>query len=386
MLIRSLRLAGVALAVAAAASPAVAQANAPASVTVRVEGLNETLLPATQVTTTTAPVVNDRNPEHACSGTSGLGALQDATGGNWSGPWYGPSSEYEIFSILGETHTFETPYYWDFWLNDKESTQGACRAQLQPGDRVLFFVGCFGESCPTPPPLPLEIESPPTVNVGEPVTVTVRRYSPEGVASEVAGATVTGAGTSATTDAHGRATLVPSQLGPSTLRVSAAASIRTEAPICVHNGNDGTCGTSLPGTASTSGGGPALTPVSAEPDGARTAGVIAGHTYRHGRSPRILAGSVTVPAGKALREVRIGIERRVGRRCWTFSGVRASFVRTRCGARPRLFSVGNEASFSYLLPQRLPRGSYVYEVEAIDGSGHGSALLDGVSRVRFRVV
>src|ERR1700716_1931712 len=70
-----------------------ALAAGPATVTVRVEGLTETKLSATQVTTTTAPVVKDGNPEHACPGTNASGALELATGGNWSGAWFGGKVE-----------------------------------------------------------------------------------------------------------------------------------------------------------------------------------------------------------------------------------------------------------------------------------------------------
>jgi hypothetical protein len=358
-----------------------------ATASVRVEGTSETLLPATPVTTTLAPVVNDGNPSHACAGTSALGGLQDATGGHWSGHWSESLHQYEVLSVLGETHLFEplsrANYFWSFWLNDKRSEVGLCEATLRQGDRLLMVAECFGEACPSPEPLPLEVESPSTVNAGEAVAVTVRRYNPEGVGTEVAGARIEGAGVSATTDAQGHATLTLSQLGPSTLRVTAPASIRTEAAICVHHGNDGTCGTPLPGAAT---GNPTESnAVSPEPNRAHVAGVLSGHVYRAGQAPRILDGTVLVPQGKALREVRIGIERRVGRRCWTFSGARAAFVRSRCTRHPRVFSAGNEASFSYLLPARLPRGSYTYAVEAIDGSGHASPLVAGLSEVAFRV-
>jgi hypothetical protein len=74
----------------------------------------------------------------------------------------------------------------------------------------------------------------------------------------------------------------------------------------------------------------------------------------------------------------------VGRRCFVFSGSRETFVRARCGAA-RLFSVGGSESFSYLLPAPLPRGRYVFEVEAIEAGGHASKLVPGVSEVTFRV-
>src|ERR1700682_5980936 len=74
------------LSLLAQATPA--RAAGPAAVTVRVEGLTETKLASTQVTTTTTPVVKDGNPAHSCPGTSAAGALQLATAGNWSGTWF----------------------------------------------------------------------------------------------------------------------------------------------------------------------------------------------------------------------------------------------------------------------------------------------------------
>src|ERR1700685_1215786 len=48
-------------------APAVLAA-APAAVTVRVEGANATLVPPTEVTTTTEPVIKDGNAAHSCTG------------------------------------------------------------------------------------------------------------------------------------------------------------------------------------------------------------------------------------------------------------------------------------------------------------------------------
>ena len=52
----------------------------------------------------------------------------------------------------------------------------------------------------------------------------------------------------------------------------------------------------------------------------------------------------------------------------------------RCG-RGSFFRIGDQAEWSYLLPRRPGRGSYVLEVKAIDGAFNRGA----VTRVRFRV-
>src|ERR1700730_6373799 len=177
-----------------AASTQVALASESTQVTVRVEGLTETKLLPTPVTLAGTPLVKDGNPEHACPAHSALAALDLATGGNWGGPWNSKFKQYELFTIEGETHLFEPEakanYFWSFWLDEKEAEAGACEAQVNAGDRVLFVLGCFGESCPQPAPAPLGIEAPNRANMGEPVHVTVRSFSRTGVSAEVSGATV----------------------------------------------------------------------------------------------------------------------------------------------------------------------------------------------------
>ncbi len=368
------------------------------TVTVRVEGVNATLIPPTQVTLSGPAVVKDGDSEDACGITSALGALQLASAGDWSGPWSTKFKQYSISSIDGETHEFEegskANYFWSFWLNDKESEVGACEAQLNPGDRVLFFPSCYGEQCPTPAPLPLEVEAPPSANVGEPIQVTVRRYTTAGVASEVSGASVVGGGAGALTEVHGRATLTFSHAGETTVQVNAPDSIRTETNVCVHNGNDGTCGTT---SAECSAASPcaactAMAPCKAPPprtgppprlEIARAAGVVNGHVYARRMAPRILGGSVEV-IGDTLHEVRIALSHTVHHRCFAFSGSRGAFVRAGCHTT-RFFDVADTTSFSYLLPARLPAGRYVYDVEAVDDSGHATQLANGVSHVVFVV-
>lgn len=377
---------GAVPATAAALSP-----EAPATVTVRVEGLNETKLLSTQVTTGAAPVVKDGNQAHACGGGSALGALELATGGNWSGPWNSKFNQYEVFSIEGETHEFEpgakANYFWSFWLDGKESEVGACEAALHPGDRLLFFPSCFGEACPAPAPLPLEVQAPPSANVGEPVQLTVRRLTAAGVASEVAGASVAGGGAGGVTDAHGNLTLSFAQPGEALLRVSAPGTIRTETMVCVHAGNDGSCGTQAPAPSSS---GPAEPrPVTAPVPYrgpyaviAQVASVRDKHSYTSATAPRLLSG--TVLAHVPVASVSLALRRRYHGRCYAYNAVRERFARSRCGA-DRFFPVANSAGFSYLLPARLPRGAYVLEVRATDAAGNVTTPSFGKSAIRFYV-
>jgi hypothetical protein len=368
-----------------------AQAADPATVTVRVEGLAETKLTPTSVTTTNAPVVKDGNPEHACAGTSALGALELATGGSWGGTWFGGELGYSVETILGESHLFESGspanYFWSFWLDDHEPQEvGPCAATLQSGDRVLFLPTCFGEACPkgSTAPSPLELEAPATANVGEAVPVIVKRYDAQGQAAPAAGATITGAAGAAVTDSGGRATVSFAGPGAQVLRASAPESVRTESPVCVHNGNDGTCGANAPGLPPSSG----VAAVALSPYRgpfavvARVGGVPENRVYSRRHAPRLIRGTAT--AHTAVTSLSMSLRRSYRGRCFALSDTVARFVRARCG-RDAFFRVSSSASFSYLLPAPLRRGRYVLDLEATDAAGNRTTLARGTTRTVFYV-
>jgi len=372
---------------------AAALGAAPAKVTVRVEGQNETLLPATQVTTTTEPVVNDGNPADSCPGTSALGALQVATGGRWSGPWDASYMQYEIFSIEGEEHAFESGFYWDMWVEHREAQAGACLVEPHEGAELLFFpCSESASSCG-----PLGVEAPATANEYAPVSVTVVKYSASGASSPVGGATVSGAANTETTESNGHATLVFTETGMQTIHVSAPELVRTEATICVHHRNDGTCGTpdepgSTSSSTSTSGASSGAGGVSGYSQSAPYTGPYAlvakssepleGHTYARRHAPRLLSGSVL--AHSPVSSISLELRREYRGRCWAYSGTKERFVRARCGkAKP--FKVSSDASYSYLLPAPLARGRYVLEILATDAAGDHTTPSLGSSRIVFHV-
>ena len=157
--------------------------------------------------------------------------------------------------------------------------------------------------------------------------------------------------------------------------------------VCVHNGNDGTCGSTV-----SSGSGSSKSPITTRTtlqttvsDLAKVAGVKNGHVYSRRSAPRVLEGVVEIPAGGTLRQVRISLERRYHGRCFDFNGSRESFVRARKCGSASFFSVGGSESFSYLLPARLPKGVYVFDVEGVNSAGQPTKLVSGVSHVVFQV-
>jgi hypothetical protein len=337
------------------ASPAIA---APANVTVRVEGATTTLVDSTHVTTSAQPV---SRAGHDCSGTSAGGALDKAANGNWDAS-YDPSLGFYVTTIMGEAPA--NPAYWALWINHRYSMAGACAAELQEGDDVLFLVDhCAdfnGTSC-LDEVHPLGLTAPATAVQGSSAQVTVVSYADDGTPSPVAGASVGGA----TTDAAGHATVAFPQSGTVTLRADKSGFARSE-PEAV---------------AVTAPGAGTVAPPDRTPPTAHISRLTDHEMLRTG--PRELSGSFG-PDPSGIKTVKLRLTKRLGNRCWYFSGKLERFRRTRCG-RGAYFAIGDRASWSYLLPQRLGRGRYVLDAVAIDGAGNRTPLARGTTRVVFQV-
>jgi hypothetical protein len=375
----------------------------PISVNIRVEGSTQTLFEGpitTDARTIEAPdyVAKGETPgpahPHPCdvnengefpAGTFGApygtptSALYDAAqslGLALDGYWYAPLNDFFVNGI-GSDETAN----WGYAVDYTTASIGGCQLQLAPGNEVLWSA-TFAASKHL-----LKLSGSTAANVGNPLEVHIadgQTGSPIAGASigeDIAGVTTPIPG-SATTDANGNATITLAHAGTVMLKATQAESVRSNGlVVCVHNGNDGTCGTTIPGAP------PKFEPVSQHAPPANVAmvgGVTNGHRYRRHHAPRILRGLVQVPAGGTLHEVRISLRRRHRGRCMVFSGATEAFVRARCGVA-RFFSVGSTESFSYLLPAALPAGHYVYDIKAIDNTGHQTKLSTGVSHVVFDV-
>lgn len=377
---RCIGLAAGILAVAVSASPALAT-----TVTVRVEGASDTLVPQTAVNTTATAVNKDGVAGHDCTGTSAAGALEQATGGGWTGPW-NAGLGYSVNAVKGESHLFGGGSFWGFFLNDKLAPVGICGAELQAGDKVLFAP--IGETATSFGVLDVS-GVPAIVAPGRPFTVTVARtvsdFSPASTREVVAGATVSGGGATATTAADGVAQLTLTARGPASVRAAHGSDIRSPSlPICVTDGSDGACGTTAASTCVTTGDdGKCGTKDKRAPRG-KIESIREGQRFGKGKGPRGLTGLVTAdPSGIAA--IRLRLTRNDHGRCQTFDGRSERLVRLkRCGAtRGKWFSVGDRERWSYLLPSRLGAGRYVLDVQVTDRAGNVDTLLQ---RTRTRVV
>jgi hypothetical protein len=160
-------------------------------VKIRVEGKNKTLVNERKVTLADAPVIKDGNPDHSCSGQSALGALQQGTGGHWSGS-YSEGLGYFVSAIRGEKPAGND--FFELWINHKASSVGFCDAALSAGQNVLIFrqTCVFNpdtQKCP-PEVTPLGLRVPTLIKRGKVRTLTVLDYSAKGKATPEPGATV----------------------------------------------------------------------------------------------------------------------------------------------------------------------------------------------------
>jgi hypothetical protein len=235
----ALVLAGIAANASAAGSTA---PTGPVSgVTVRVEGLTKTLLAPTTVTLQSGTVSKDGVAADSCDALSALGALQDATNGNWAGTWSGSYKSYFITSILGTNYPETSDYYWAFWLDNKPAASGACGVDPVKGSSVLFFPEYDGKSKSIVAPNVLGISAPASVLVGKPFTVVVTSYAnTNGKATPAIGALVSAGSASATAGSGGKASLTLSKTGNVEIKVTAAHSLRDEATVCIHKAG-GSC-------------------------------------------------------------------------------------------------------------------------------------------------
>jgi len=382
------RLAGLALAVLALLVPASVAVAAP--VTVRVESAGSTLLPTTAVNT--APGTFTVAGGGSCSSTSMGGALQLATAGRWGGrvdPNFGQSVE----TVFGVTHPISAPLdgkFWSLYLNDKALGVGVCAAELQAGDEVLVYEACSGATTGCFGGEPLDLKAPAVVRPGVPFTANVAElmttfnpnppFDSTTAKAPSAGATVSGGGATATSDASGQAALTLTTPGPVTLTATKGDRVRESVTVCVTNGADGACGSAV-----AAGQGVAGVTVDRTAPRARLLSPRSGHVYRFAKfSPRLIHIAVA-ESGSGVRTVKLRLTRRVGDRCFSYSGKRERFLGAKCGSG-FFFTVSDRADFTYLLPARLPRGHYVLDVSAIDKSFNRDSVGDrGRNRSVFDV-
>jgi hypothetical protein len=357
------RLAGLALAVLALLVPASVAAAAPVTVNLRIEGPASTVFEG-PVTTDVRPfqfTAGADTAPHECDATAANTgtsptpvptrgaaitaaslAVPFSTSGAFSVQFGSPSFD----QVGGQPTTFDpaTGSFLAEYKNGVAAQVGACADPIANGDDVLFAYGTGNE------PL-LRLSGPGAATAGAPFAVHVIDQT---TGAPVAGASVAGA----TTDAAGDAA-VTLGAGEQRLKATKAGTIRSNA-LVVAVAAAGAAG---------AGQAPAQAVAGAVVDRtaprARLLSPRNGHTYRLRRfSPRLIHVAVA-ESGSGIRTVKLRLTRRVGNRCFSYSGTRDRFIGAKCG-RGFFFTASTSSDFTFLLPQRLRRGHYVLDVEAID--------------------
>ncbi len=330
-------------------------------------GDGATLVPETPLTTDDARR-SCATGDDACSGTSALGALHAATGGDWSGTWFdGARTGSSRRSRARRTLVPATRSTGRSGSTRRTRARACATTELQDGRRRPASAARRDDG-PDPRAQPA---CPATVAAGQAVTVTVHEHGVR------------------------RTTRTP----PYDL-------IRTDGP---RGGRDGAAPAARPRRSAPTArrGSPSPPPAPSTVAGHASRGTSARAVRARRRSPRrrgpatrrrpparppqdttapdrgLLLGArrrqgVLPPQGAARAE-RHGLGRpvraalrppldpaaRTGGKCWTYRDTTERFKRHECGGK-WYFRIGDRAEWSYLLPRKLPKGRYTIGVMAVD--------------------
>jgi hypothetical protein len=385
--------------VAAAVLSALAAAPALAAptVSIRIEGEQRTLVPRTEVTLDPAqiPGVND-----SCPGDTVAGAIDKGTEGKWDHDTY-------TRTILGERHDFSRNDAWSGWLvNTGKLTGGFCSTKLQEGDDVVVQANFADPNTFEWVYRPLVLRDvPANVEPGEPFVVRVEEIVPgkdqygyeqpdSGTFQPAGDVSVAAGDVAGRTDSAGRVELRLDEPGDYAVQARSGAGLDRSLPVpiravgpgspplppaprCATTGDDGRCGTR-----------------DLQAPTALIESIREGSVFRRGRGPRELSGTAGVlgasrllPDGTGILMIKLRLTRIAGGRCSTWSPTKERFVSRRCGAANGFwFRIATTPDWEYLLPERLRRGRYVLDADAIDRAGNRlRERRRGENRVVFRV-
>jgi hypothetical protein len=392
--------------IAAACAPSALAASV--TVPLRIEGSSSTLYEGTVTTDAKTFHFTGDTAQHPCDGSStptrgaalvtAIDALDTPLDvrGTWGsfGPTFSTINGQSVaYTDNGTPSDFNDDRYLVEYAGWSFASLGACSDPAVNGAQALFAYGTGNETL-------LQLVGPSTVPLGQSFNVNVYvGGTTTGVDSAIVGgqSTVAGVATIPAYSTRGVHTLKAEKTG---------AYIRSNRiSVCVTDGADGYCGTSIPssgGSATTTttttptpapapaaeSGAASETPVGPAPPAPapdRTApkleieGIRSNVTLSRSKAPRVLGGTVSDAGG--VRQVKLRIVRRDGKRCSYFSGSKERFVRISCKEDGFWFGIGDDPEWSYLLPSRLPAGSYTLEAKAVDVAGNASKA----DEVHFRV-
>lgn len=354
---------------------ATSAAATPVTVNLRIEGSGTTLFEG-PITTDGKVVTTQAGGSHQCDGTQGAGnggntpggtpttALDDAAGASgftWDGSYDSGFGDFFVERVGsdGQVGVFGSSF-WSVSVNRKALSVGGCQFRVNNGDEVLWDWTQY--QAPN-----LLLSAPAQAQVGRPVTVTVQQYDDNGNLSPAVGASVNGA----TTDTSGNATLSFSSAGTQHFKATLTGANRSNAAnVCVYASSSTECAPASGGV-----GGVIIDKL---PPSVALKGIKNGKHYKRGKGPRKLAG--TAADGGGLFQVYFRLRRFTHHGCQWYSSKRSVFTTPRGHCTARFQHLGTDPTWSYLLPKRLPQGSYTLETKALDKAFNAAR-----TRVEFTV-
>lgn len=433
------RFASLAVALGVLVLPASAVAD---SVTVRIEGRSGPLFPSASVTLPTGPVapVGATAGTGTCPGNSVVGAVDAATNHFWNGTWSDANgwSLDKVDSLSGLTGG-----QWLVFVDEVVSNDPPCGAILNNNDRLLIYPACnpgtSASGCFTAGPL--ELEAPPMAGPGTPINMRVWQLdvSNDGkwksTRGPAPGASVTGPDGSTTADVAtitpGAAVLTIAEKGPSTIAAVKANRAGDRATVCISDGGDGYCGTTIAPPVpfdpyafcqTTGSDGYCNSPDRVAPVG-HIGTPLHDHKYGNGAAPSKFAGTVDFDPSETdhvnlrlVRSVKAPVTKVTKRKVWVTKKVHGKRVRKRvtkkkvrkvkqtvcyswsdassefkrmknCNVSTApLFKAQGAEEWTYEFLSALPGGSYTLDAQAVDGAGNADSVPElGRNRVTFSI-
>jgi hypothetical protein len=377
---------GAAAVAAALLAGAQAQA-APVTATIRAEGLAQTVVPQTTLTTDSRSFTDEAGVSHLLPGPMALGLLFDAAtpiGVPIHCTWDVGNVPADCYPFVIGTTPLGEDDFWNLVVNDRDALSGAANQVVNPGDHIVFEEIDF--TLPEPPLLELTPSSD-KLTVGSSFTVAIKSFDTStGIGTPAVGARVTYGSEDVLTDASGNATLFALP-GPTTLAAAKDGAIRAGAmTICGYSDDPTVCNLPKPTPAPTPA--PAPAPPAAPSAPADTVPPSARIT-----SPRLFTidrhvtriGGVVAPDRSDIASVQFALAKRVGTLC-RFRQTDGSYgPASACSARVWLPARGG-AFWTANLHAPLTVGRYRVFARATDGAGNvESTLVTGASSGSFTV-
>ena len=394
-------------------------------------------MPPTTVALPTAPVAPP-NPQEdgTCPGDSVIGAISAATGNDWSGQW-SATDGWSLDTIRSLTATASRVWY--VYVNNQYLNDPPCHKELIGGESLRIIPKCKTPvvSCFTGEPLILDspANGSPAGLVNSTVWELNTTVDPTGfgvtTARVVDKATVTSPDGSALTDYLGVARVQVTTRGTNTLVATKPGDVPDRRSICITDGTDGYCGTTIPAPIpfdpyafckTTGFDGYCNSPDQVPPAG-RITQPVQQQSFSKGAGPKLFKGTVDFDPSQT-DEVRLRLMRQTTvtkyriqkRRVTVTRRVRGKILKKRAWKRIRKpyktqgclywnpgtgtwktlkrcdaatapsFKADGADEWSLELPSALPSGKYTLDALAKDGAGNIDTTPElGRNRVTFKV-